>query len=206
MRPLCAITLATGCGWLGLTSIASVQAATLVENFEIVVDRVNEIPPFLQVPASAVPLIKTRGQGRLTFDTNLIQFNPTQNFLPVGYLVTQPTSLSIDFFGQRYTQLPVSAFRPDRQSPRFIFDRTESGGYQLSSFEFSVFSNQGYPLLVGETGFFYTVPPAPGILVASGTTTLTDSEVIPEPSTIAGVPVAIALWWACNRRFKRRSK
>ncbi|BAU14732.1 hypothetical protein LEP3755_52830 [Leptolyngbya sp. NIES-3755] len=206
MRNIFAIAVFTGFGWLGFSS--SLQAATLIQDFEIVVDRIT-LPPGETVPPPSVPPLGTRGQGRLTFDTNQIQFGQISPFYEprfVGYFTRQPTSVSIDFFGNRYTNLPVVRGPSPRDTPLFIFSRTEAGSYQLSSSDFGTFNPDGTGL--GITG---VAGSNPGYFVylgaedrVDGSVTFTRSEVIPEPTTIAGVPVAIALSWACHRRFKRR--
>ncbi|GAP95993.1 hypothetical protein NIES2104_25220 [Leptolyngbya sp. NIES-2104] len=148
----------------------------------------------------------------MTFDTNLIQFgvsNPFYNTMsrPV-YFTRQPTSLLIDFFGNRYTSLPVFRGAAPRDTPIFVFNRTGTGGYQLSYFDFGTGNESTLIAISGLSGanqgqFSYFG----GSGIADARVTFTNSsEVIPEPTTIAGVPTAIALSWAFHRRLKRRSK
>lgn len=132
MRNYFTIALFAGFGLINSIS-TSAQAVTLIQEFEIVVDDISLVSP-------STPPIGTRGQGRLTFDTNLIQFNPGSPFSdpyrePVGYFVRQPTRFSLDFFNNRYTNLPRGTTIV-RSAPIFFFDRTESGSYQLVSFNF----------------------------------------------------------------------
>lgn len=209
MKNIFALAIFTGLSWLGFSS--SLQAAILTQEFEVVIDRLTRPPGETVLPPSAPP-IGTRGFGRLTFDTNLIQYVPPSPPVtlyppPSGYFVRQPLSYSIDFFGNRYTRLPVGSAAP-RQSPIFYFTRSETGSYQLSLFNFGAVNESTFIAITGLSGsdsgqFSYYG----GSGIADGRVIFTNSsEVIPEPTTIAGVPIAIALSWACHRRFKRRLK
>lgn len=194
MKNISAVAFLTGLSWLGFSS--SLQAATLTQDFEIVVDRV--FPGF---PESDVPPIGTRGQGRFTIDTEQIQFGQTAPFYDpsrVGYFTRQPTSFSLDFFNRRYTNLPLGA-GISRFGPIFEFGRTGTGGYQMNSFSFGTTDPVRPGIAVANSYFAYET-------IASGVVSFTPAEAIPEPETIAGVPIAIALSWACHRRFKRRLK
>lgn len=194
MKNIFAVAVFTGFGWLGFSS--SLQAATLTQEFEIVVDRV--FPGF---PPSDVPPIGTRGQGRFTIDTNQIQFGQLAPFYEprfVGYFTRQPTSFSLDFFGKRYTTIPVG-IGITRNGPIFEFNRTETGGYRTVYFGFGTSDPVRPSIAISSSYFAYET-------IASGTVSYTPAEAIPEPETVAGVPVAIALSLAFHRRFKRRSK
>ncbi len=196
MRNSFAIALFAGFGSIGFIPAAA-QAATLTQNFEFVVDRIAPT----NFPPSELPPIGIRGQGSFTIDTDQIrfgQFQPSYNPTLVGYFVEQPTSLLIDFFGNRYTNLPVGIVFP-RTGPYFTFTRTETGGYRVSDFIFTANDPVKPPLSIGNSGFRYQVD-------VYGSVSFTPAEAIPEPTTIADVPIAIAVSWACHRRFKRRFK
>ena len=188
--------LFAGFGSISLIPTAA-QAATLTQNFEFVVDRIAPT----NFPLSELPPIGTRGQGSFTIDTDQIRFGQFQPFYDpthVAYFVEQPTSLLIDFFGKRYTNLPVSIVFP-RTGPYFTFTRAETGGYRVSNFAFAATDPGNPPISIESSGFRYQID-------VYGPVSFTPAEAIPEPTTIAGVPIAIAVAWTCHRRLKRRSR
>ncbi|MBE9013134.1 hypothetical protein IQ250_23320, partial [Pseudanabaenaceae cyanobacterium LEGE 13415] len=181
----------TGFSWLSFS--APLRAAILTQEFEFTIDRLTRPPGETVLPPSAPPL-GTRGFGRVIFDTNLIQYvppSPPVTLYPPtsGYFVRQPLSYSIDFFGNRYNTLPVFRGSSPRETPLFVFNQTETGGYQLSRFEFGTRNESTFISISGLSGsdagqFSYFG----GSGIADGRVTFTrSSEVIPEPTTIAGV-------------------
>lgn len=175
---------------------APLKAETIRQNFEMVVDRV--FPP-TNYPVE-LPSIGTRGTGSLTFESSQIQFNPDITSPTFGYATRQPLQFSLDFFNQRYSQVPVSG-GIFRDGSLFRFRPTDTGSYQLIGYQFSTSDYKpGILMSGGRSGNFNYAA------VAYGTVTLTDSEPIPEPTTIAGIPVAIAFGWKIQRRLRRKRR
>ncbi|MBN8564251.1 MAG: hypothetical protein J0L70_27330 [Leptolyngbya sp. UWPOB_LEPTO1] len=194
MRTFSTIVLAT-IGWIGLSSISSPLNATIVSNFEITVDR--------SFDSDRLPPVGTKGFGTLTFDESQIQYNENNFFdpyarPPFGYYAQRPTSLSLDFFNRRYTQVNDSSI--GRSTTYFSFNRTDTGSYQLKGFLVGT-SDESSSLAISSNGFAAAFNNAG---LAYGTVRLTSSEVIPEPSMIAGVPVALMFGWLSHQKLKRR--
>ncbi len=190
MRTSSTIVLAA-IGWIGLSSIPNPLNATIIGNFEMTVDSVTD-------PRLAPP-IGTKGFGTLTFDESQIQYNNTPVMelypkSPFGYYTRTASSLSLDFFNRHYTQIYDYNF--GHTLTHFSFVPTETGGYKLTSFAFSTVAQ--------DNGILLTSSSFNNNALAYGTVRITNSEEVPEPSTIAGVPIAFSLGWLFHQRLKRK--
>lgn len=201
-------------GYVGLSLIPKpINAATIVQNFEITVTTLGQT--FAGTPAPGIetaPPIGTKGFGTLIFDESQIQYNDkpqTQmyQFPPRGYYALTPTSYSLDFFNHRYTQVGPYPFNY-RGSTAFSFVRTDAGGYQLNGFTFGTQDETSRLSVYGYSGgggqFFYANAASGFQTLAIGDLQLTHAEEVPEPETIAGVPVALGFGWLFYRKLKRK--
>lgn len=194
MRTFSTLVLAA-IGWIGLSRISTPLNAAIVSNFEITVDR--------SFDSDRLPPVGTKGFGTLTFDESQIQYNANRSFdpyrrPPFGYYTEKPTSLSLDFFNRRYTQ--VGEYSVARATTFFSFDRAGTGSYQLTGFAVGT-GDESSSLLISSNSFITAFKDAG---IAYGTVQLTSAEEVPEPSTIAGIPVALMVGWLSHRSLKRR--
>lgn len=192
---------------IGAVSLISQADATIVQNFEITVTQFYD-PPFGPKTPTDAPPIGTKGFGTLTFDESQILYNgkpQTEMYptTPLGYYTLKPTSYSLDFFNRRYTQIvdPGNI----RAYTQFSFTRTDTGGYQLGYFIFGT-RDETSVLRIDNRGFTYGNDTS-GFFTAYGNVQLAPPEEVPEPTTIAGVPVALAIGWLFHqKRSRNRSK
>lgn len=194
-------------GYVGLSFIPKPIHATIVQNFTITVDQ-RFIPTGLPgTGLDTLPPVGTKGFGTLTFNEAQIQYNGKPQemgaSLPLGYYATTPTSYSLDFFNHHYTE--VTQPSSSRHPAYFSFDRTDAGKYQLSGFAFGNQDETSRMTLVGQSvnGNFSYDNPASSAGVALGSLQFTDAKEVPEPETIAGVPIALAFGWS-YRKLKRK--
>lgn len=179
-------------------------SADIVQNFRITVDGYYSLSNS-SIPG--LPPIGTTGYGTFTIDESQIQFNDRRTdyhqYPPLGYYTLKPSSFSLDFFNRRYTQITDGP--APSQFTRFSFDPTSNGGYRLTSFflQTSDATSRVDVNSFGEFNYLDTTAPF-GEGSASGSVQLTSAEVIPEPSEVLGIPVAIAFGWLYHRRRKAR--
>lgn len=211
MRPI-TIWLLNSLGFLLIGAPTSSNAAVLRQHFEVTVTGTTEISsmrgdnPYVDLRDSAVPPIGTKGLGSYTYDESQINYyaeEPCQPFnvcYPSGYYLGKPrmialSDLSIDFFNRSYTRLSFGS-RNDRVF--ILYNRTSTGQYVPESLSFQ--TSDGPTRLIIGTDIRYMAPYF--LKDVTGTFRFTNVERVPEPSSLAIVPV-VALGLGCLWHRKR---